>query len=356
MVAFGRDYGTEPNSAASSSPTELEAHLCRLTGAPAAAVVHSYAGGLWLALAALAANCETLVAAAEVGGVDHADSLPKLASAAHTTLKQAGALTGAIAADFRAIVSPRTSAILKSSGSSFSSSIAAATPTLEELIAIARDHKLILIDALGPAPLAPPPAPLTWPSRSAQTSLAAGADLVILRGDSFVGGPACGILLGREELLRRIVEHALFSPWQIDPLRAAGLSATIAAHDNPSAGANSLPAWQCLGTSPENLRNRAERLAAQLAHAAGVASAVAVETRSALSSDFAEGGPSYGVALAATDGNLSLLEKRLRAARGPIFGRTEGEQIVLDLRTVLPRQDKLIVDGMLDAKTAQEPG
>jgi hypothetical protein len=50
------------------------------------------------------------------------------------------------------------------------------------------------------------------------------------------------------------------------------------------------------------------------------------------------------------------LEKRLGGARIPIFGRTEGEQILLDLRTVLPRQDKLIVDGMLDAKTAQEPG
>jgi L-seryl-tRNA(Ser) seleniumtransferase len=353
MVAFGRDYGTEPNAAASTSLSDLQAHLCRLTSSPAAAVVHSYASGLWLALAGLASNCETLVAAAEVGQIDQTDSLPKLARAAHTTLKQAGAVSGAIAADFRAVVSPQTSAILKSN-SSFLPSVEAAAPTLEELVAIARDHKLILIDALGASPLVPPPANVSWSGRSAQTSLAAGTDLVILRGDAFVGGPACGILLGREELLRRIVEHPLFSLWQIDPLRSAGLSATIAAYDNPSA--NSLPAWQSLATSVENLRNRADRLAAQLTHATGVASAVAVETRSALSGDLADGWPSYGVALTATDGDLSLLEKRLSAARIPIFGRTEGEQILLDLRTVMPRQDKLIVDGLLDAKTVDPAG
>ena len=67
--------------------------------------------------------------------------------------------------------------------------------------------------------------------------------------------------------------------------------------------------WQCLSTSIDNLRNRAERLAAQLAHGEGVATATAIETRSRILPNFAgEGWPSYGVSLTATAGNIGSAE------------------------------------------------
>jgi seryl-tRNA(Sec) selenium transferase len=109
-----------------------------------------------------------------------------------------------------------------------------------------------------------------------------------------------------------------------------------------------LPVWQCLATSVENLRNRAERMAAQLAHASGIKSATAIETKSPLSAAIADDGwPSYGVALVPADGNTAALDTRLRQARVPILGRVETSHLTLDLRTILPRQDKTLVDALL---------
>src|SRR4029078_2101226 len=120
------------------------------------------------------------------------------------------------------------------------------------------------------------------PRESAPASIAAGVDLVILRGDGLVGGPSCGILLGSKEVIRRITAHPLFAAWCIDPFRMAALTATLECYENPTTGIQQLPVWQCLTVSIDNLRNRAERMAPQLAQVDGIASAIPVETRSPL--------------------------------------------------------------------------
>lgn len=351
-IAFGREYSASPPPDGVGPSAELAALLCRLTGAQAAAVVNSYHSAIWLTLSAIAVDREVLVARDEVAS-DGEDSLPRLAAAARVLLKEVGAANHTTAADFEAAASARTAAILKACNDFRSSSASTSVAALDELVAFARDRELLLVDALGAAPLVNPPESIAWPRRSALASIAAGVDLVILRGDGMVNGPSCGILLGSREAINRIVNHPLFAACQLDPLRNAALVATAECYDRPSLGTDTLPLWSSLATSIENLRNRAERMAAQLAHAEVVATSTAVETRSPLSAELAaECWPSFGVALTASNNNVASLDHHLRSARFPIFGRIEGDQVILDLRTVLPRQDKLIVDSLLGQSPA----
>lgn len=351
--ATGREF--EALSSEDNSPAQASALLCRLTGAPSAAIVHGYAGAMWLALAAIAADREVLVARAEVGDVGTSDSLPKLAEAAKATLTEVGTTNSALAADYEAATSPRTAAILTASSDTYRVVGQTAVVELDELVNLARDRELNSIDALGAAPLITPPATISWPRRSAAASIAAGIDLVILRGDGLVGGPSCGILLGSKEVIRRITAHPLFTAWSIDPFRMAALIATLECYENPTTGIHQLPVWQCLTVSVENLRNRAERMAPQLAQVDGIASAVPVETRSPLAAALPEGIPSYGIALSPTGGDVQKLDKLLRSARFPILGRIENDRIILDLRTVLPRQDTTLIDSLVGTKSSDTP-
>jgi L-seryl-tRNA(Ser) seleniumtransferase len=225
-----------------------------------------------------------------------------------------------------------------------------AAAELDELIAVARDRELISVDALSAAPLTTPPANVAWPRRSAAASIAAGVDLVILRGDGLVGGPPCGILLGSKETMRRITAHPLFAALSVDSLRLAALAATLECYENPTGGIQQIPVWQCLTVSADNLRNRAERIAPQLAAAEGIASAIPIETRSAVAAALPEGLPSFGIALSPTGGDVAALDKRLRTARFPILGRIENDRIILDLRTVSPRQDTTLIDALIGTK------
>jgi L-seryl-tRNA(Ser) seleniumtransferase len=289
-----------------------------------------------------------------VGEIGLDEPLPKLAAAANVTLREVGTINRAGTADFEAMASPSTAAILRITPDAYRivGDTTAAEP--ESLVALCRDRELRFIDALGVAPLTEPPESIQLPLPSVRERLASGVDLAIVRGDGLVGGPACGILLGDREIIQDIKGHPLFAAWRLDVLRTAALIATLESYDNKPLCPEELPIWQFLTGSIENLRNRAERLAPQLAAASGISTATAIEIRSPLLPAFAEGWPSYGVALTAADGDIRSLDKRLRSGPSPILGRIEGERLILDLRTVLPRQDKSIVDVLLEAPPVGE--
>jgi L-seryl-tRNA(Ser) seleniumtransferase len=349
-VVVARDFLLEPGKGdvtATDMADEIEAHIRRLTGAQAAASVHSYGGALWLTLAALASNREVLVSRSEVGEVSSAAPLPRLAAAAGAILRDVGTANRTAAADYEVATSPRAALLLKLDSDEYRIVGQTASTELEELVALTRDRDLMLAYAVDGAPLVNPPAPIEWPRRSVRAILETGVDLVVVRGDGLVGGPTCGLVIGRQDIVERVTAHPLYKSWQLDSLRSAALVGTLQIHANGGDIRQELPVWQLLSTPLENLQNRAERIAPQLAQATGIASATVAETRSLLTAALADNGwPSFGIALSAADGNIGALEARLGRADRPVLGRIEGDRLVLDLRTVFPRQDRHLVEAI----------
>ncbi len=156
MIALGREYGTSSAVNETVSHSELRASACRLTGATAARAVHSYAGAIWLALAALAGGREVLV-----GGDSSGDGwLSKVAASTNTTLKRV-----ASGEDYGALFSPATAAILENSDENHSVT-GATSATLQSRVARARERNVPFIDALGAAPIVSPPASIAFTGRT----------------------------------------------------------------------------------------------------------------------------------------------------------------------------------------------
>ena len=128
---------TSASGTSHSTPGEVEALLRRITGAPAALAVHSYAGALWLTLATLANNREVLVSRAEVGEVESAGPLPRLAAAAGAILRDVGTANRTTAADYEVAALPRAAALLKLDSDEYRIVGATASTQLEELVALA---------------------------------------------------------------------------------------------------------------------------------------------------------------------------------------------------------------------------
>jgi L-seryl-tRNA(Ser) seleniumtransferase len=277
-----------------------------------------------------------------------------LASAANAKLREVGTTNRAALADYAAAVAPQVTVLLKLASESYRVVGETESAKLAELATLARDREIISVAALGAAPIAELPDPFHCEIPSAKDSVANGVGLTIIRGDGLAGGPACGILVGRRDVIERINQHPLFASQQIDPIRAAALVATLECHETLSLGRDSLPVLQLLTAPIENLRNRAERLAPQLAQAAGIAPATVVETRSPIAAGIGcDGGlSSFGIALTSAAGSAAELNRQLQAASPPICGRVEADQVVLDLRTVLPRQDTVLVSAVLGAQPA----
>jgi L-seryl-tRNA(Ser) seleniumtransferase len=357
MAALAHGFvgtGSQNGEAARGRAGDAAAVICRLSGAEAATLIHSYSGAIWMSLAALAAGKKLVVAAGELGDVETICSLAMLAESAGAAVRVAGSVNRSSAADYEAAISKKTAAIVKQLPDSYRVDGDTQSAELDELVALARDREIALVQAIGSAPLVAelPASCASLPSASA--SIALGVQIVVLRGDGFVGGPPCGIIVGSREVVRRIEAHPLFAAWQLDALRTAALGATLELYGERM---NSIPLVQLLTTSVENLRHRAEHLAPQLAAAETVDSAEPFATQASFGLASCPGHtiPSYAVGLTPANGDLNNLERCLLAAPVPVVATRQHDRLIIDLRTVLPRQDQQLVDSIVGRRTSKSP-
>jgi L-seryl-tRNA(Ser) seleniumtransferase len=371
--ATGRFFGPECNSlpladaglervistsrgflTAADDPSSAASQLRRLTGAEAALVTSSYSGAISIALAALAAGRDVLVAKGDLGELADGPSLAATAQASGVTLREVGSVNHATLAEFETAFHNGTAAILRHDSETYRIQGDCDPIDAAALVGLARRRQTPLVELAGSAPLV---ADLPWLSaapRAAAQRIAAGASLVIIRGDGLLGGPCCGILLGSRSLIDRIAAHPLASAWSASPTTLAALEGTLALYEDPASLAFALPLAQLLSTSLENHRQRAERLAPQFAQAADVAATYAVEQSGSLglANVSRDELPSYAVALTPVDGNVAALDKRLRSAAVPIIGARSDDRLLINLLAVLPRQDQALVEMIAGTPTA----
>jgi L-seryl-tRNA(Ser) seleniumtransferase len=182
-------------------------------------------------------------------------------------------------------------------------------------------------------------------SPSAKALLALGADLILLRGQGLLGGPPCGILMGKAALIERITTHALSRITAASQLTQAALAATLKLYENPAQAEMSIPIVSLLATTEENLKQRAERLAPQIAACRGIQSTEAISAPAWLhvGQPIEQALPSWGIRVVPSSGTLDELASQLRQATPEILGVKTDAGLVLNLRTVLPKDDLRLV-------------
>jgi len=352
LVAFGRDYvnleldleqgGTVPRSHA------VEPLLTELTGAEAALVVNSYASALLLALAALASGREVLVARSQLGEGDDRERLSDLIPVAGARLREVGATNRVRSEDYRTALSETTGAVLRVSPWNYALQGSSEAPDLAELSALAHGSAVPLIEAYEAGALHNPASNGGPLESTIKERIKSGADLVIARGDLFLSGPPCGIVAGKREFLDSLRQHPLVKAVQADKLTLAALAATLELSRDETLARRELPLWQLLNISTENLRNRAERLAPQMAVCTALKSAEAIPSAAALSESGlpAHALTSWAIALEPADGTAAQLAARLRRGTPPVIVRVESERVLLQMRTIFPRHDLALVSAV----------
>jgi L-seryl-tRNA(Ser) seleniumtransferase len=255
--------------------------------------------------------------------------IPELLESVGATLREVGTTNRVRIADYAAAVDHDTAFVLKVHPSNFVISGFTSSVTVAELAPLCSPAGVPLVVDIGSGLLAPHPRLPLEPS--AAESLRAGAHLVTASGDKLLGGPQCGLLLGRADLIARLRRHPLARALRVDKLTMAALEATLTGPPTPIA--------QALGSSVQELRARAERIAAELSGTVAVAVVASVAA--------VGGGGAPGVELPSAALSLPTeLADTLRAGEPPVVGHVEGGRLLLDLIAVPVKDDGLIVDAV----------
>ncbi|MFB0614455.1 L-seryl-tRNA(Sec) selenium transferase [Streptomyces sp. AGS-58] len=312
----------------------LAALRAGVPAAEAAHVVNNGAAALVLAATALAAGKEIVVSRGEMVEIGDGFRLPDLLVSTGARLREVGTTNRTAPADYAAAVSPDTGFVLKVHPSNFRITGFTRSAEVADLTGLGVP---VVVD-IGSGLLAPHPALPAEPD--ADTQLRAGAALVTASGDKLLGGPQCGLLLGREDLIGALARHPLARALRVDKMTLAALEATLTGPPTPTALA--------LAADPAVLGARAARLAADL-------SARGVDVRPVDSAATVGGGGAPGVTLPSAALSLPApYGAALRTGRTPVLGRLEAGRCLLDLRAVPPQDDARLAEAVRAARAAVE--
>jgi L-seryl-tRNA(Ser) seleniumtransferase len=255
--------------------------------------------------------------------------IPELLESMGARLREVGTTNRVRLDDYAAVVGQATAFVLKVHASNFRVEGFTSAVSVKELTRLG----VPVVADIGSGLLRPHPRLPNEPD--AATALRDGADLVTASGDKLLGGPQCGLVLGRTDLVERLRRFPFARALRVDKLTLAALEATLALYRDPARALAEIPTLALLGTSAEELRSRAAALRRNLI-AEGIACDVVETVGSVGAGAFPDAElPGAAVALA---GDAEVWARRLRAGKLAIIGRVHDGRLHLDLRAVLPRE------------------
>ncbi|HEV7211665.1 MAG TPA: L-seryl-tRNA(Sec) selenium transferase [Blastococcus sp.] len=310
----------------------LAALLDAVPAAEAALVVNNCAAALALVATALGAGRELVLARGELVEIGDGFRIPDLLTSTGARLHEVGTTNRVTLADYRGALGPDTGAVLKVHPSNFVVRGFTRAVEVGELAAALAGTGVPLVADVGSGLLRAHPQLPEEPDL--QSTLAAGADLVLASGDKLLGGPQAGLVLGRADLVQRLRRHPLYRALRVDKTTLAALEATLRGPVPP--------VQEMLAADLDGLRQRARRLAARLT-AQGVG-AVAVDADARVGGG---GAPEHPLAGAAVSLDPAFAEP-LRLGTPPVVGYVDDGRTLLNLRSVPPEQDDALAAAVVE--------
>ena len=329
----------------------IEPLLKEVLRCEAATVVNNNAAAVFLILNTLAAGRDVVVSRGELVEIGGSFRIPEILSHSGARLREVGTTNKTRIRDYEAAIGPDTALILRVHPSNYRIRGFSERPGLEDLVAVAHRHQLPLVEDIGSGCLVDlRPYGITDEPR-AQDSIAAGADLICFSADKLLGGPQAGIIAGSQRWIDLIRTNPLMRTYRVEKLIYGALEATLAGYRNGRA-LQEVPVLRMLAVSLEELRRRSRRFLGRLRPG------LPEGTRAALleGSSVVGGGScpdtslaTVLLAIASDRRSANGIEQRLRAHHPPILARLENDQVLLDLRTVFPAQEKILLAGLQSA-------
>ena len=323
-----------------SRQAQVSQLISDLTGSEAAIIVNNNAAALMLGLASIANGKSVIVSRSEAVEIGGGFRIPDVLAQSGSRLVEVGTTNRTYAKDFEDAIDENTGALLSVHASNFKIVGFTHSPNIGELVKVGAKANVPVLHDVGSGcivdatkyGLAKEPTP--------QESIDSGVDLCFFSGDKLLGGPQAGIVVGKKDCINKLSNHPLARAFRIDKMNLAALNETFL-HYLRGDNETKIPIWRMISASTEDLVLRSEHIGESLS-----ITTETVKTSAAIGGGSLPGEHIDSVAISIKTKSPDEVGKKLRHANHPVIGRIEDDRFILDLRTVLPEQDPLLLASL----------
>mgnify|MGYP002630204950 CR=1 FL=1 len=331
----------------------LSSLLCRLTGCEAAIAVNNNAAAVLLYLQTFGQGGEAIVSRGELVEIGGSFRVPDVMTRAGVKLVEVGTTNRTRIDDYRQAIGDDTGLLLKVHTSNFKVIGFTEEVAMEELAELGLETGVPAIFDLGSGLFEMEgltPLGQFGDETVVQAAVKSGLDAVSFSGDKLFGGPQAGLIVGKHKAIEAMRKNPIYRAVRLDKTALAGLEGTLQLILDGRG--DEIPTRQMLRRSADELHETAKRLAASLSELPTFQVEVAAD-RSQPGSGSAPDVFLDTWVLRVTSSRFKpdALARELRMGEPSVFGRVQGDALIVDPRTLLDGDEAGLIEAFqaLDA-------
>ncbi|NOQ96506.1 MAG: L-seryl-tRNA(Sec) selenium transferase [Desulfobacterales bacterium] len=332
--------------------------LRELTGAEDALVVNNNAAAVLIALDTMAKGKEVVISRGQLVEIGGSFRMPDVMRKSGAKMFEVGTTNKTTIRDYEAAIVSDTALFLKVHMSNFQIVGFAQEVSLEELVGLGRKYSIPVMEDLGSGCLIDLSRYGLKKEPTVQDSVEKGADIITFSGDKMLGGPQCGIILGKKDIISKIKANQLNRALRVDKLTLIALQETLSIYRDEEKAIRQIPTLRMICQSYPSVCRKAERLRGLIGK---------IDTSNfviSLSDGFSQVGggalpleeiKSRLLCLSPRRLSASHIVEFLRSYDPPVVVRLEKNNVLLDLRTIQEKEMKIVAAAIqkMSTKKAQ---
>lgn len=322
--------------------------LARLAGSESAIVANNNAAAVMLVLNTLAEGGEVIVSRGELIEIGGSFRIPDVMTKSGARLREVGTTNRTRIQDYAQAINENTRLIFRVHPSNYRIIGFTERPTVKEIADLAGRAGIPSFEDLGSgclidlAPYGVKDEPVV------ACSLRAGISVVSFSGDKMLGGPQAGVIAGSRVIVDRVRKNPLMRALRAGKLTYAALESTLRLYERGVAESE-IPVIRAMARTQDDLSERARRFGESIERMTERRIKVTIEDgESVIGGGSAPEVKLPTVLIAIEGGGLSAsqIEQRLRDHRVPVITRTEHSRVLIDLRTVEPDEETVMLEAI----------
>ena len=330
--------------------THVEGLISALTGAQSGMVVNNNAAAVLLALNELSEGKEVIISRGQQVEIGGSFRIPDVISKSGCIIKEVGSTNRCHYKDYEKAINKNTGLILWVHTSNYVIKGFTKEVKLKELVELGKRKRIPVMADLGCGEIVDLSDKGIPASLMISDIVKTGAGIITFSGDKLLGGPQAGLIIGKNNLIKRLKKNPIARAVRCDKWTLALLDEALRSFGNDGPTKDNL-ANMLLMSSQKSLGNRGKKIFSQLSKKIITGlniSLVASEVEVGSGSLPLERLESMAFEFKPKNISPSKLAKMFRQASIPVVGYINENKFFIDLKALIPGQEKDLVKVIND--------